>query len=87
MAGKKRNEQGHRDHIHNSHSSLLIWSVRHNLSHCGRSEIHSAAFMTIGFKYSMVTDGEGDGSVLAEGGNEVWMGLTGSNRAISLSLI
>lgn len=40
--------------------------------------------MTIGFKYSMVTDGGADGKELApceenEGSNEVWMGLTGGN--------
>lgn len=63
-----------------------------NLSHCGRSEIHSAGFMTIGFKYSLVTDGRTDGKEFAqceenEGSNEVWMVLTGGNGGISLSLI
>lgn len=80
------------DHIHNIHSSLLIWSLKLNLSHCGRSEIQSAGFRTTGFKYSMVTDGRADGSAFAhceenEGSNEVWMGLTGGNGGISLSLI
>lgn len=73
--GKQRNEPGRRDDIHNSHSSLLIWSVRLYLSHCGRSEIRSAGSMTIGFKYSMVTDGRADGSEFLqceiEGTNEV----------------
>lgn len=43
--------------------------------------------MTITFKYSFVTDGRADGSEFAEGRNEDWMGLAGSNRAISPSLI
>lgn len=77
---KLRNEQGHWD-------LLLKWTVRHNLSLCGRSEIYSARFMTITFKYSLVTDGRADGSEFTEGRNEDWIGLAGSNRAISLSLI
>lgn len=80
------------DHIHNIHSSLLIWSLRLNLSYGGRSEIQSAGFRMTGFKYSMVTDGRADGSELAqceenEGSNEVWMGLTGGKGGISLCLI
>ena len=59
---EKTVEQSHGDHIHNIHSSLLIWSVRLNLSHCGRSEIQSAGSRTIGFKYSIVIDGKADGS-------------------------
>lgn len=48
--------------------------------------------MMTGFKYSMVTDGRADGSEFVryeenEGSNEVWMGLTGGNVVISLSLI